>query len=199
MTMISLNDNFKKRAAPITAIVLAAVLSISVVYTLWQWFLDVKLTKQKVVATELPTNDKTANLITSIPDEHLFGRSLTKMPISSLGLRLTGIIKLDDPASSKALISMSGQPSKIYQVGDTLPLGVKIYAITQDTVVLENDDHLEQLPLPREPLQFRAANSITTQSHATEIAEAESHKIQNNRSLDLRHDKPHEEEGDNDE
>jgi hypothetical protein len=59
---------------------------------------------------------------------------------------------------SKAYISISGQPGKIYQIGDNLPYGVKVYDITPDTVILENDGHLEKLPLPREKLLFKRKN-----------------------------------------
>ena len=56
---------------------------------------------------------------------------------------------------SKAYISIDGQPSKIYQVGESLPSGVKVYDITPNEVVLENDGNLEKLPLPREQLKFK--------------------------------------------
>jgi hypothetical protein len=50
---------------------------------------------------------------------------------------------------------MSGQPSKIYQVGDSLPYGVKVHEITHDAVILENGGHLEKLPMTREKLKFK--------------------------------------------
>ena len=100
-------------------------------------------------------------MIASIPDEHLFGKAFSKsgdVPITNLQLRVTGIVKVQDEENgsySKAYISISGQPSKIYQVGDSLPYGVKVYAISHDTVILENGGRLEKLPLPREKLVFK--------------------------------------------
>jgi hypothetical protein len=83
------------------------------------------------------------------------------VPITSLQLRVTGIIKLDNEATdatSKTLVSIAGAPSKIYKVGDHLPLGVKIYAITPTAVILENSGQLEKLLLPRASLHFRGTD-----------------------------------------
>jgi type II secretory pathway component PulC len=102
-----------------------------------------------------------ANNITSVPNEHLFGKMVSKtgaMPVTNLQFRVTGIVKVDTEkyeAFSKAYISISGQPSKIYQIGDSLPYGVKVYDITSDAVILENEGHLEKLPLPREHPTFK--------------------------------------------
>lgn len=109
----------------------------------------------------LPVTNDTTNIITAIPDEHLFGQSFTQtgdVPISSLALQVTGIVKVNDDDHrevSKAYISMGGNRSKIYQAGDTLENNIKIYGITQNSVILENKGQLEKLPLPREPLQFK--------------------------------------------
>ncbi len=91
--------------------------------------------------------------------KHLFGMSATgDMPITNLELRVTGIAREADAQSenvSRAYISIAGGVSKIYQVGDSLPDGVKIYDITSDTVILENSGKLEKLPMPRQKLQFK--------------------------------------------
>ena len=102
---------------------------------------------------------ETADNIETIPNNHLFGIAFAKgnVPITNLQLRVTGIVKVNNEQenNSKAYISMSGQSSKIYQVGDSLLNGVKIYAISNDSVILETDGRLEKLPLPREILQFK--------------------------------------------
>jgi len=91
----------------------------------------------------------------------LFGNTYSKngdVPISDLELRVTGIVKVENEtvgSASKAYISISGQPSKIFQVGDSLPYGVKVHDISFDAVILENGGHLEKLPLPRETLEFK--------------------------------------------
>lgn len=141
---------------------LATIVAITFLYSAWQWHADWVLAHQAIAASPtVATADETADMIAAIPDEHLFGKSFAKggaMPITNLQLRVTGIVKVEDEGSgsvSKAYISISGQSSKIYQIGDSLPYGVKVYDITPNEVILENDGHLEKLPLPREKLQFK--------------------------------------------
>src|SRR3990167_1369044 len=92
----------------------------------------------------------------SLPEQHVFGQSFSKneVPISNLQLIITGIVK-GEGETSKVYLSLAGQPSKIYQEGDHLPYGVKIYAITADTIILENNGQLEKVPLRREHLVFK--------------------------------------------
>lgn len=136
---------------------LSAVLSITLIYVCWQWYDDFQLAHTHQTSITLPTTTEAATLITNLPNTHLFGKGMAGLPITSLHLLVTGIVKVgDEPnASSKAYISISGQPSKIYHVGDELPGGVHVYSISNDTIILENDGELEKLPLPRQPLQFK--------------------------------------------
>lgn len=154
--------NFENQQHIIVAVCIALALltSFTFIYVTWQWRDDWLLTQQEAKAAAIPKADETANLIASIPDAHLFGLSLSNgdVPITNLQLLVTGIVKAED-GSSKAYISIAGAPSKIYQSGDSLPYGVKVYDITQDTVILENDGRLEKLPLPREKLQFKPFNA----------------------------------------
>ncbi len=141
---------------------IAAGLSLLVVFTFCYdfsaWYFDWKLAHQ-VLTAKVKIDDSSARLIASIPEQHLFGLSDTgEMPITNLQLRVTGIARESNAMGenvSKAYISIAGSPSKIYQVGDSLPDGVKINDIKPDTVILENGGRLEKLPLPREPLQFK--------------------------------------------
>lgn len=153
--------HFSPRAIIGISLAMATIVLITFIYSVWQWRNDWLLTHQAIakvpVAIKTNTND-----ISSIALDHIFGKSPSKvgeMPITNLQLRVTGIVKVDSNQShttSKAYISISGQQSKIYKVGDTLPYGVKVYDITPDAVILENDGHLEKLPLPRTPLKFKA-------------------------------------------
>lgn len=137
---------------------IAVVIALTFIVCLAQWRDDWKLAHQSPPAATQIT-DKTVTMIAAIPDNHLFGKSAGgKIPISSLELRVTGIVKVSNEQGnevSKAYISQAGQPAKIYQVGDQVTNGVKIYSIAADTVILENDGALEKLPLPREPLVFK--------------------------------------------
>ena len=78
------------------------------------------------------------------------------LPVTSLQIRLIGVIKSTPDTFSRVIISESNQPGKIYSVGDSLPSsGVKIYAITAEGVILDNSGRLEKLPLQRTPLMFQ--------------------------------------------
>jgi general secretion pathway protein C len=156
------NIHFSQRTMIGISTAIALLVVVTFFYSTWQWHNDWVLAHQTTPSSSLMTKtDEAATMISAIPDKHLFGKALTKtgdMPITNLQLRVTGIVKVDTEkygAFSKAYISISGQPSKIYEIGDTLPYGVKVYDITSDTVILENDGHFEKLPLPREPLKFK--------------------------------------------
>lgn len=143
----------------------AVLLFITLIYALWQWGSDWTLAhKTQTKAPIQVKTDETADIIAALPDEHLFGQSFSKngeLPITSLQLRVTGIVKIQTQGNhsvSKAYISIAGQPGKIYQTGDTLPYGVKVYDILSDAILLENDGQLEKLPLPREKLEFKPQN-----------------------------------------
>ena len=142
-------------------IALALLVSATMIFIATQWYDDWKLAHQPPPTTSQPTADANARLIKQIPDLHLFGQDITatgNMPITNLQLRVTGIVREENASKekvSKAYISISGGPGKIYQVGDSLPDGVRIYEITPDTVILENGGRLEKLPLPREHLEFK--------------------------------------------
>src|SRR5579885_1573281 len=159
---LTVNINLSQRTALVICLGVAALACLTFGYAACQWRSDWILVHQ--ASTEMPVlynSNQISDLVSAIPDEHLFGTSKNKlgnMPITNLQLRVTGIVKVDTEqlgAYSKAYISIAGQPSKIYQVGDVLPYGVKVYDITSDAVILENDGHLEKLPLPREQLKFK--------------------------------------------
>ena len=80
---------------------------------------------------------------------------------------ITGIVKsMDDGKgkASKVYISLAGKPSKIYQLGDTLPYGVRIYQITADTIIFDNDGRLEKLSLTRDKLVFKPKGFLNNET-----------------------------------
>jgi len=83
-----------------------------------------------------------------IPAQHLFGstneRSL-QLPTTHLQLRLVGIAKAPESRFSKTIISMDGKSGKVYGVGDTLAVGVQVYAIHSHEVILQRGGSLEKL------------------------------------------------------
>jgi general secretion pathway protein C len=141
---------------------LGVLLATTLGYCLWQWYDDWRFTQQPMsAATKIDNANAVASLINHIPDDHLFGKSVGQMPVTNLQMSVTGIVKVlhhHSHHASKAYISIDGQPSKIYKVGDVLPNGVKINDITTDAVILENEGRSEKLPLPREKLKFKPKN-----------------------------------------
>lgn len=140
--------------------VLGVMVFITFIADVWQWHNDWALAHQTTPPRAVsPDDGANTNLIASLPQQHLFGQSLLadgEVPVTNLQLRVTGITKVIDEQNndiSKADISIAGGTGKIYRVGDELPDGVKIYQIDRDAVILENDGHLEKLPLPRETLK----------------------------------------------
>lgn len=124
------------------------------------WYSDSTLTKAEVIVTELPRSVQSSDLIREIPAWHLFGNAAKStdtsiLPITSLQLRLIGIVHAVPESKSSVMISEANQVGKVYLVGDTLPVGVKVDAITEDGVILENAGRLEKLPLQRQPLSFQ--------------------------------------------
>lgn len=128
--------------------------------TLSTWYGDLRMTSnQKHVTKNISAVDEVTKLIATLPDQHLFGKQgvieqNAYLPVTSLQLRLVGVIKTESEKFSRVIISEAGQLAKVYQVGDSLSSGVRINAITQDGVILENSGHLEKLPLQRPKLSF---------------------------------------------
>lgn len=145
-------------------ILLITLCCFTVIYAGWQWKKDWQLAHQTVAFAVNKKPDETNENIAKIVEAHLFGQNISKLngiPISNLNLRVTGLILNNGQAnkSSKVMISISGQTNKIYKVGDMLPDGVKVYAITPNTIILENNGQFEKLSLGREPLHFKLRNT----------------------------------------
>lgn len=131
-------------------------------YVIAQWRADWQLSHRSFISKPVVANNiETARGESAVPEMHLFGQSLAtsgQIPITSLQFHVTGIVKVNNDqgnSASKAYISVGSQVGKIYHIGDKLPYGVKVFDITADAVMLENNGRLEKLPLPREQLQFK--------------------------------------------
>ena len=145
---------------------LISLISLSI-YTSWfiihSWRSDWQLAHHKtspVALLKSQPDDQVAQ-VNALPLRHLFGQaihSVGNMPLTNLQLHLTGIVH--GYAESKAYIAIASQPGKIYRTGDRLSDGAKIYAITDDTVVLQNDGRLEKITLARHPLEFKTNSKV---------------------------------------
>jgi len=153
---MDLKTAFNERTLFAVSAGLAAACLVTLFYGVWQWHSDWVLANQALRKSAAATVTNTAQLIDNIPQAHLFGKSPAgDVPITSLQLQVTGIVKTGSEGASKAYISVAGQPGKIFKVGDYLRDDVKIYAITPDAVILDNNGEFEKLPLPREKPEFK--------------------------------------------
>lgn len=156
-------------------IVLALILTLNVFSALHDWWSDAMIlsaNKTQQLAVTDSTDDVT-QMIAHIPNQHIFGQYQSmgqseRLPITSMHISLTGIIKVNSGgqhSQSKAIISESGQPGKVFEVGDALSSGIKVYAIHDDEVIFDNGGRLEKLPLQRSKLQFQGMPKPLLERH----------------------------------
>jgi type II secretory pathway component PulC len=151
-----------RRAGLLLLIILSISLIVTVLQAPWTWHADYILAHRTYYspAAALDFADQTTAYIMRIPQRHLLGHpkaySHTVIPITSLQLRLIGVVQSTSKSASRVIISEAGQTGKVYQIGDVLSSGVNISGTTMDGVILDNGGHLEKLPLQRTPLIFQA-------------------------------------------
>jgi type II secretory pathway component PulC len=169
--MAPLQDTERGQQIGLSVFVLASILSVVTFgYMLYTWKSDFALIYSTPVTHSVEKLDETLTLSAKIPELHLFGIASDAdsdfLPVTNLQLRLTGIVKEPDGLNSHAVIAASGNPGKIYRIGDELVSGIIINAINTDNVILEHNGRLEKLPLVRAPLLFRDAPSSLWQDNS---------------------------------
>jgi type II secretory pathway component PulC len=148
-----------RHAGMVAFVAVALLLVYALGATLFSWYSDLKsvpVTQKEERSASMMSSE--GQLINDLPKQHLFGQAAGEdafLPITSLQLRLTGILKDVNDKRSKVIIAEGGQPGKVYVVGDTLLSGIVINAINEDGIVLEHSGRLEKLPLTREALAFK--------------------------------------------
>jgi type II secretory pathway component PulC len=147
-------------AAMVAFVAVALLLMYALGSTLYGWYTDFK--SPPVAAAEAHNDSATseAQLITDLPKQHLFGQAAGDdafLPVTSLQLRLTGIMKDPNEKRSVVIISEGGQPGKVFAIGDAILNGIVINSINDDGIVLEHSGRLEKLLLVRQPLTFQEA------------------------------------------
>lgn len=131
--------------APLILSVFFSVFSLIILWNTANRFIShrAQLTAEKIHPMSAPIN---------IADLHLFGlytSTLSTLPNTPLQLTLQGtIIDIDVPSQSRALIATFSGPTKLYQVGDTVPGNAIITRIEQHSVILNDNSALEKLVLP---------------------------------------------------
>lgn len=141
------------------ALITASVLLVLILLNALSIFYhDYKLITAPVVPKTTVLSQNQTNMVAKLPELHLFGKPGTVsqiLPITSLQLKLVGVVKAVPDRYSRVIISEGGKPGQVYQIGDTLSSGVRIHGITKEGVILENGGRLEKLPLQRTPVLFQ--------------------------------------------
>jgi type II secretory pathway component PulC len=131
-----------------TPLIITAFLGILLLLAIWQ-FAETFITSGPTVTTI--TQPAPAPL-QNLANLHLFGvyaSNLDSLPATQLPFILEGtIVFLDAPNQSRALVSSSSGPAKVYQVGSALPGNATITRIAKEYVVLNYNGSLEKLALP---------------------------------------------------
>jgi type II secretory pathway component PulC len=152
-----IDTSWGKRLSPIILLFFILCIMFSFFRMILQWQDDLHLIHQQPKTMVLLHHKEDVQPILAIPEEHLFGEGLTsaRLPITSLGVRLLGVIETGEPHESTVIIAEGDHIGKVYHVGDSLLSNIKIHSIVSDGVILENAGHLEKLPLTRSFLSFQ--------------------------------------------
>lgn len=103
---------------------------------------------------------------------YLFGRgappSQADAPITSMQLKLTGVVADIDEQRGFAMIGTSTSDQRLYRVGEAIPGGARLHAVYVDRVLLDRSGAIEALPLP-----VRAPRTSTPPAPVASIAPVE--------------------------
>lgn len=141
------------RRDPRVPLILAAIIAVIFIFTLWGMISQFLTHQAKHVAI---TQAAPTHRLVNISDLHLFGvyiNNLQDLPTTQLQLTLSGtVVSVNSPDESHALIASPGQPTKVYQVGDTLPGNATITRVARHYVVINENGTLQKLALPVDQL-----------------------------------------------
>ena len=92
--------------------------------------------------------------IAAVVNAHLFGVAAqtgdpSEAPVTSANLTLAGTLAGREPEQGWAIIGASGQASRVYATGASLPGGTRLFAVYPDRVILDRNGARESLMLPR--------------------------------------------------
>lgn len=155
-----LSTSWGRRAGWALTLCMSILFAYTLISTLLTWRSDFIIVHSQHNNISAYDDDTASKLIAQIPNQHLFGKYATLdqnaiLPITSLQLRLLGVIKAEPEKFSRVIISETGQPGKVFLMNDRLSCGVRVHEVIQDGVILDNGGRLEKLPLQRSSLSFQ--------------------------------------------
>lgn len=143
-----------------SALGFSILLSLLIVVTLYQGVTFLFSTKPVVKPQSVLVK---AQPLPKMSSWHLFGvyepkkLNLKDLPNSTLNLQLSGVFMATPEKESQAVILVPGGDEKVYNVGDTVPGGAKLYRILADSIIIQRNAHLEKLALPKNSIKFAPA------------------------------------------
>lgn len=145
-----LYHSFKAHWRTNTSIILSVVIVILMITNIIgtvSFFMpqQIKQNTSQPIADSLRTD---VTLYQKIPHWHIFGIPPSKdLAVAHIAVKLTGIIIDVTGKQSIAIIALPDGKEKMFMVGDVLPGGALIYAITSQEVIIQYLGRLERLPL----------------------------------------------------
>ena len=114
----------------------------------------VDIAAESMAPTTAATPESPFATVARLPLFGVLGERATPEPVvapeTRLRLRLVGLMAGDAPEQGHAIIVESGNPERLYQVGDAVGGGqARLHQIHTDRVILERDGGYETLRLPR--------------------------------------------------
>lgn len=140
--------------ARVTAVLLVLLIMWQLVQLVLLWLSGPEVAVDAPIVQPQPVSQSTGQL--DIANWHLFGRSvannplnLSALPETPLDLELRGIVSgIDSDQSGHAIIVDRNGGQWVYAVGDDVPGGATVQAITPQQVVLRRNGQDETLSLP---------------------------------------------------
>jgi type II secretory pathway component PulC len=92
------------------------------------------------------------NTLSDIASWHLFGMSYTEANSNifktTLTLQLEGVFLSDDNESSRAIISVEGNPAKLFNIGQAIMPNVTLLKVFNNQIYISNQGKTEKLLMP---------------------------------------------------
>ncbi len=152
--LLSLSDKFshsvktrwRSNISVLLSVILLLMITINIINTI-NFFIPQQIKRNAIQSlSEKIHSDLT--LYQKIPHWHLFGISSSNtIAVTHLSLKLTGIIMDEEGRHSIAIIDTADGNEKLYRVGDTIPGGALIMAISSQEVIIQYLGRMERLPL----------------------------------------------------
>lgn len=78
------------------------------------------------------------------------GQDIDELPDARVNFTVKGTVTATDPRTSVAIIADTSKEEKVYKIGDLIQAGTTLHAVNRDGIVLNQNNVLTKLMLPKE-------------------------------------------------